>query len=360
MVSLRRTVAALGAVLLLMAVASPAPCQSAGITVVDAVGRTVKFSRPPERIVVAGKAVFMLADALYLFPEAVPRIVAIGRTVQTKLDFIPVIDPGYAHKTILESDAGPEQIAAARPDAVILKSSVAQSLGRSVEALGVPVVYLDFETPEQYGRDLLTLGRLFRDEERAMALIASFRRWTDRTARALEGLAERDKPRVLLVYYNAQGGAVALSVPPLGWIQTTLVRLSGGIPVWKDAQIGSGWTRVSVEQIAAWDADQIYVVGYSTEAGEAVRRLRTDPQWQALRAVKQGKLYAFAGDFYCWDQPDPRWVLGLTWLASKVNPDRFTDLDLPREIRSFYGEFYGMDGGTFARSVQPALGGLLP
>jgi iron complex transport system substrate-binding protein len=357
-----RGIALLPLVLALTVLAGPrvAAAPSAGFTIVDALGRSVGFEKPPERIVVANKAVILLADALYLFPEASSRIVALGPTVQGKLDFVPVVDPDARRKIVLESQAGPEQIAAARPDLVILKSSIAQAQGKAIEALGVPVVYLGLETPEQYAKELLTLGRIFGNEDRARALVAAYARRTDRVTSALAGLAEGARPRVLLLYYTDQGGSVAFNVPPLGWIQTMLVRMAGGRPVWMDAQLGQGWTRVTIEQIAAWDADQIYVVAYTADSSEVVKRLAADPQWQGLRATKQGRLRGFPIDYYSWDQPDTRWILGLAWLAAHINPDRFTGLDMLAETRSFYKDFYGLDDAVFRASIQPFLSGVQP
>jgi iron complex transport system substrate-binding protein len=168
------------------------------------------------------------------------------------------------------------------------------------------------------------------------------------------------KPHVLLLYYSDKEGSVAFNVPPLGWIQSVMVEMGGGQPVWKDAQLGSGWTKVNLEQIAAWDADQVYVMAYTKDSGEVVEQLKADPQWQALRAVKQGQLYAFPGDYYSWDQPDPRWILGLTWLAAKIHPDRFSDLNMDQEIRTFYRELYRMDDAAFEKYIRPNFFGDLP
>jgi len=337
--------------------ATPTPTS---ITITDALGRKVTVARPPQRIVVVGKALFMIADAVYLFPEASARVAAIGKTVQNKVDFIPVIDPNYASKMILESTAGAEQIAAAKPDLVLLKSSVAESLGKPVEALGIPVVYIDFETPEQYWRDMTTLGQLFQNEARAKQLIAFFQQRLDRVTKAVADLKDDQKPRVLLLYYSEQSGAVAFNVPPLQWMQSMLVQTGGGRPAWKDAQLGQGWTKVTLEQIATWDADQIYVIVYSGNVNDAIKKLKADPQWQALRAVKQGKLYGFPADYYSWDQPDPRWILGLTWIAAKMNPDRFKDLDMQQEARTFYKDLYNLDDAAYQKSIQPNLVGDLP
>lgn len=334
-----------------------APAAPAVFTVTDALGRSVTFQAPPQRIALVGRALFMVADAAYLFPEAGARITAIGKTNQMQRDFLPLVDASYGAKTQLGLEAGPEQIAATQPDAVILKSSNAEKLGKPLETLGIPVVYVDFETPEQYQRDLQILGQVFGNTARAAELAAYFQAEVTQVSRAVAGLAEEQKPRVLLMYYTDRDGAIAFNVPPLAWMQTLLVEMAGGRPVWRDAQLGGGWTKVSLEQIAAWDPDQVYVVTYTVQVDEVAAKLKADPQWQLLRAVKEGRFYAFPGDFFSWDQPDTRWILGLKWLAAAMHPDRFPDLDVRAEARRFYRDLYGLDDAAFAQHVQPLLFG---
>jgi len=337
-----------------------APASVGPVTVTDALGRQVMFAAAPRRIVVAGKAVALVADAVYLFPEASSRVVALGTAAQKTFDFISVVDPGYGSKTILEGGAGPEQIAATEPDVVLMKTSNAESLGTPLDVLGVKVVYVDFETPDQYARDLGTLGRLFGDEARAQQLISYFRQRADRVTTALADIGDSQKPKVLLLYYSDKDGAVAFNVPPLSYIQSTMVELGGGRLVWQDAQLGRGWTTVTLEQIAAWDPDQVYVVAYFANVDDVVGTLRTDAQWQMLRAVKDDAIYGFPGDYYSWDQPDPRWALGLTWLAAKIHPDRFSGLDMDEEIRGFFRDLYDLDDAAYEKDIQPHLSGDLP
>jgi iron complex transport system substrate-binding protein len=333
---------------------------SAPLMVTDALGRKVLFESVPQRIAVVGKALFMVTSAAYLFPEASSRVVALGSTGQTRPDFVSVIDPAYAHKTILDGQAGPEQIAATRPDLVLLKSSNADTLGQPLQTLGIKVVYVDLETPEQYTRDLAILGQVFQDSARAQQLIAFYQQKTQSVTAALAGLRDDQKPRVLIINYTDKNGTVAFTVPPLGWIQTTEVQLAGGQPVWKGAQLGKGWTTVTLEQIAAWDPDQVYVVAYGSDTRSVVSKLKADPQWAALRAVKQGQIHGFPADFYSWDQPDTRWILGLTWLATKIHPDYFPGLDMKREIADFFRTLYGMDDAAYERDIVPKLTGDLP
>ena len=93
-----------------VAVASPTP--QAGVTVVDALGREVTLPALPQRIVLTGRALFMIADAIYTFPEAGQRIVGMGQTAQGSGNFVKLIDPNSAAKAVLERDAGAEQVAA--------------------------------------------------------------------------------------------------------------------------------------------------------------------------------------------------------------------------------------------------------
>lgn len=332
------------------------PAMAASAVVVDALGRTVEFPAPPQRIAVAGKAIFIVTDALYLFPQAVERVVASGPASQGSAQFLPLVDAGFPQKLILESNAGAEQIAPVNPDVVVLKSYMAESLGQPLEQLGIKVVYVDLETPEQYQRDLITLGQLFGDPARAETLSQFY---TDKVARVTQAVGDvpaAQRPRVLLVQYSEKDGAVALKVPPATWIQTQMVELAGGAPVWPEAAQGGGWATVNFEQIAAWNPEQIFVIAYQGDPAKIATQLKADPQWQALAAVQNGTLYGFPKDFYSWDQPDTRWVLGLTWLAGRLHPDRFRP-DLNQELLDFYGQLYGLDEAVIKAQVFPLLQG---
>jgi len=331
---------------------------SSAFVVVDALGREVTFHEPPTRIVFTGKGLIMTLDAAYLFSEAPARIVGMGNPTQGKVNFIALIDSDYDSKVILETDAGAEQVAALKPDLVILKSYLAETVGKPIEVLNIPVVYVDFETPEQYTRDLATLGKIFQNGTRAQELIDFYHNKVTSIQTAVQDAG--DKPDVLLLYYSDKDGVVAFNVPPTAWIQTLMVAMAGGEPVWRSENPGNSWVVVNLEQIAAWDADQIYIISYTGNSADIAAALKTDPQWQALRAVQQGSLYGFPADLYSWDQPDTRWILGLSWLAAHFHPDRFPQYDAVQEAQQFYQQLYGLDSQFFAEKIYPTFRGDIP
>jgi iron complex transport system substrate-binding protein len=328
------------------------------VMVTDALERTLILPQKPQRFVIAGRAFALLADAFYMFPEAGQRLTGIERRNQSENDFLPLIDPAYDDKTFLESNAGPEQIAPLKPDVVLLKSFMAGKLGQPLEQLGIPVVYVDLENPEQYSRDIAILGQLLSNPARAQEIVDFYQQRVDRVQQAMTGLTNEPKPSVLLLQYSDRGGEVAFSVPPVAWLQTTLTELAGGTPVWTEAAKKGGWTVVGFEQIAAWNPDQIYVINYFFDPVAVVEQLKADPKWQELKAVQNDQLFVFAKDFYSWDQPDSRWILGLQWLATKIQPERAAEIDLRQAVNEFYTQMYGLDPATIEAEVMPLMKGL--
>ena len=361
-----RTIAVVAAALALL-IAPPAVGARAmaedlpTMVVTDAVGREVIMPRPAERIAMGGRAVLMSADALYLFPGASERLVGVGHITQGKGNFLEAIDPHYhADRTIFAATVGPEQIAATRPDVVILKSIMRNDLGEGLSRIGIPVVYVDLETPQQYERDLRILGQIMENETRAEELVSYFRDTRRAVEQRTASLTEDRRPRVLILSYSESAGEPVFAIPPSNWIQSDLVRMAGGNPVWVDEHPGGGWAPVGFEQIAAWDPDRIMIAAYRHGVDEVVEGVRQRPRWRRLRAVREDALHGFASDFYSWDQPDVRWLLGLQWLATRIHPELFADLDIDAAMRDFYASLYAMSDSDIDSLIVPQLEGDLP
>jgi iron complex transport system substrate-binding protein len=328
------------------------------LQVTDSTGHTAVLTGLPERIALAGKATVMVQDTVFLFEEAPARLVALENRNQSAFSFLPLVDGSFEEKEIFEKNVGPEQIAAVQPDLVIMKSFMAEQLGEPLELLDIPVVYLDLETPETFYQDVQVLGQVFGAEKRAQELVSYYQ---DRVS-LVEDLVEPadGTPGVLILQHSDRDGEVAFKVPPASWLQTRLVEMAGGNPIWKGMEAGDGWTVVNLEQIAVWDPDQIYIIDYAGNADSVKQELLENEIWGNLVAVQEDQLFAFAYDIYSWDQPDTRWILGLQWLATKIHPDLTGEIDILEEVNSFYSVLYGMDEETITQEIIPSLTGDLP
>ncbi|MDH7562536.1 MAG: ABC transporter substrate-binding protein [Caldisericota bacterium] len=325
--------------------------------IVDALSREIFFLTPPSRIVVAGKASFMILDALYLFPGAGDKLIAYsGGGLNDPLPFLSLIDPKMKEKQVLEYEVGPEQIAALKPDLVLMKSYLREKSGAPLERLGIKVCYLDLETPESFLRDIGILGGVFNAPERAEEIKGFYQTRLDSLKRYLENVS--DRPSVLLAQYSEKGGSYSLSVPPSSWIQTSMVSLAGGRPVWASGESGGGFTVVNLEQVLFWDPEVCILISYGKDSGDLVEKLKSDPGWGQMKAVKNGRIYGFPADFLSWDQPDPRWILGLEWMARILHPGTF-QAEMKEEIKNFFGELYGMSEKQVEETIFPVLKGSL-
>jgi iron complex transport system substrate-binding protein len=341
-------------------VVTQAPAEvTVGVTVTDTLGREVTFEKLPERVVVAGKATALLVNTLYMFPEAASRVVAIENRSQNPDAFISLVDPTYTDKLVLEKNAAAEAIAPSHPDVVILKSSMKENLGDSLEAIGIKVIYLDLETPDAFYKDVQTIGAMFGNSPRAEEIIAFYQERVSAVTDALKDLSAEEKTGVLLLQHSVEDNVISYEVPPATWLQTILVETAGGTPIWKDENVGDGWQTVTLDQIAAWNPYAIAIIDYTGGAVEAVAEIKADPTWQQLDAVKNNRVGAFPMDYLSWDQPDPRWILGLQWLAYINHSEKFPTFDLQSEVLGFYESLYGLDKMTISETIFPLLKGTL-
>ena len=347
------------AVLVSTAANLPATPQASSrpLRITDAAGHVITLDALPKRLVVIGKGPHLILHLLYMFPEGRERLAGMETRGRTASDFLDAIDPAFKDKKTMGVNPGPEEIAALRPDLVLMKSSSDQRMSEALAKVGIPVAFLSLETPDEFFRDLANIGVLLANEARAAEVAAFFRGHVDHIQKTLAAAAGEKKPRVLLVMGTDRGGKFAVQVPAEGWMQTFQVRTAGATPVWLEGlKTTAGWTIVNLEQIAGWDPDKIFVVvWHSIDPQSMIDSFKADPKWSALKAVRAGELYAFPEDIFGWDSPDPRWILGLTWLAARIHPSLFRDTDMTREVYEFYQKLYGLDRATVERIILPKV-----
>jgi len=325
--------------------------------VVDGAGRTVVLQRCPERIVVVGRGAFIPLHMLAMFPESRHRLVGYEKRGPADEAFLTLIDADYASIPTMAANPGTEQIASLRPDLVLTKGRFAGALERAMAVLDIPVIHLGVENPERFLADVDNLGRILGNPDRAAAIRTYYRSRLDAIDAVTGALSDAQRPSVLVLSYNERGGERCVQVPGNTWIQTLQVRRSGGRPVWLDPFKGRhGWRLVGLEQIAAWDPEKIFViVWYRLDGCRALKTLAGDRAWQHLSAASGGGLHLFPADLYGWDTPDPRWILGMLWSATRIHPELFAHIQMKQEVYAFFSQLYGLDREKVDTHILPEI-----
>jgi iron complex transport system substrate-binding protein len=144
---------------------------------------------------------------------------------------------------------------------------------------------------------------------------------TSRCLAALEEIAARThavgrRPRVACLEWID---------PPMGagnWMPE-LVAMAGGEPLFGEAGEHSPW--LEWDRLCAADPDVIVVLpcGFDLARTRAeTAALAARPGWEALAAVRAGRVYVADGNQY-FNRPGPRLVDSLSILAEMLHPDRF-------------------------------------
>jgi len=298
--------------------------------VVDQAGRTVEVPRRVERVITTYQPATYLVFAL----GAGEKLVGVD-VASPGVEFFRLLHPAIARLPGVGSKKGLnlEEIAAAAPDVVILfPGHDSPTLAEQLAAQGIPSVIIKPESPELLQEAILLLGDVLGAEEQAGELIIYYEEKRAFIQERVGQIPDEERPRVFLA-----GPDGILSTCSGDLYQHYLIEEAGGRNV--AAELSGGWNNVSLEQVMAWNPDVIVTLQYS-EPGEP-EEILADPNLASVKAVQDGRVYRFPSNLGPWDYPEPRSILGVLWLAQKIYPASFADLDLQQEADFFHQQFYG-------------------
>jgi iron complex transport system substrate-binding protein len=251
----------------------------------DAAGRSVRLDRPARRLVSLLPAATEMLFAL----GAGDRVV--GRTrydTDPHLEHLPSVGGGL--------DASPEALVALEPDLVLAWEAPGGSgLRERLEALGIPVFAIAIRDTADVYRGVRDLGLLLSLEPAADSLATRMRAGLDSVRAAVPS-----GPRPSVLY-------VISTDPPI--IAGTdnylaeLIEVAGGEPVAISAEVRGGSPQVSIEALLVRQPD-VLIVPIGAGGGGYADRLRREPGWRDLEAVREGRVSEVPADLV--HRPGPR------------------------------------------------------
>jgi iron complex transport system substrate-binding protein len=109
--------------------------------------------------------------------------------------------------------------------------------------------------------------------------------------------------------------------------------MAGGCMVVKKSNV-TNIAKVSMEQMLEWNPDVIFVGRqYSPEL------VLKDDRWKPVEAVKKKQVYIIPDGVFFWDSSSEG-ILLLEFMAKKLYPERFTDINMENEVDEYYNKFY--------------------
>jgi iron complex transport system substrate-binding protein len=299
---------------------------------VNDAGRSVAVPLHSTRIFAAGPPASVLVFAVA--PDAL-----LGWTTPFRDAERPFVDARYANLPSLGrltgrgNTANVEVVLSAKPDLIVDYGSVTPTFASLADRVqsqtGIPYVLLDGSF-DRMAASIRVVGRLTGLEVPTEILTAYAERTVAEITRRVAAIPIASRPRV---YYAR--GPKGLETGLAGSINVESLEGVGAVNV--AAELGrGGLVRVSLEQVLRWDPQVVIATDSNFELA-----VRSDPWWQTLSAVRNGRVHLAPAVPFGWIDfpPSLNRLIGLRWLARVLYPDAFPE-DLRPAVREFYGRFY--------------------
>ncbi len=289
--------------------ASPAQVQGqtmGAATYTDGLGRQVTLAKPAQRVVSLAPSNTEILFAIGAGQQVVGRDSFSDYPAEAKN--VPDIGGGLPTLNV-------EAIVARQPDLVLASPLTATEQITDLVKAGLTVYVLpNPKTFDDLYANLQAVGKLTGHENEAASLAAALKARVDAVTSKTGNVTTRP-----IVYYelDATDPSAPYTSGPDTFVDLT-IRDAGGENF--GANLKGEWVQISVEELLARQPDVI-LLGDSLYGGVTADMVKARAGWDALNAVKQGKIFAFDDNLV--SRPGPRLVDGLEAMAKLLHPDIF-------------------------------------
>lgn len=285
---------------------SQATPTAAPIQLTDGLGRTVSLPAPATRIVslapsnteilfaIGAGSQVVGRDSFSDYPQEVSEITDVGG--------------GFG-------EFNTEAILALKPDLVLAADIIPPEKIRALEDLGLIVFSIanpvDFE---ELFDNIQLVGKLTAHEEEAQKLISELKQ---RVQQVEEKVMLSSYLPLVFYELDASDPNAPWTAGP-GTFIDTLITKAGGFNL--GASLEGAWVQISLEVLIQKNPD-IIILGDYTWGGVTPEAVAARAGWEALKAVKENKVFTFDDNLV--SRPGPRLVDGLEAMARLLHPELF-------------------------------------
>jgi iron complex transport system substrate-binding protein len=322
--------------------AAEAPAVSSGThTVVDVLGRELEVPDNPQRIAVCAT---VLPNLIYALQGHMNNVYAMDESAYSGWEnsmlryMAPEVEGVDTSMMPGDYTINVESAAEADIDLVLTWDSEAD-MAEKLAAVGIPCVLFTSATNLETLEALIEqLGETLNCQERAAQALQWYKDTEDffaGYADQIAALGEDAKPRVL----NFQR-ASKTTVYGKG-INANITDQVGGIAYRLPAEVSSP----TVEDLISFDPEIIFISNFDDTTPDDFYENRLEGQdWSAVSAVVNHRVYKVPSGLYRWAPPNTfEKPFYMRWMASMIQPEIFSEIDMRAELKQFYHDFYNFD-----------------
>ena len=314
-------------------------------TIVDHTGAEVVLPTEIKRVVIS--SILPLPSVYCLFRGSADDLVGIhpSSMAAAQNSYLINVYPEIADvdtSFVENGEVNIEQLLSLEPDVVFYAAGNTDERAMydnaGIPAVGFSTSMAEYDCVETYADWIELLGEIYGEQDTANAIIEEGRAVAEQIKSVTDTIDDADKPKVLILF-NYDNGTISTSGSNFFgqyWIET-----AGGINV---AEELSGNAEINMEQIYEWNPDIIFITNFSASQPEDLYNNAIEgDDWSNVAAVKNQQVYKFPLGMYRWFPPASDTPLVLKWLATKIQPEKFADIDMDQEIKDYYEKYYNAE-----------------
>lgn len=300
------------------------------IQIIDAANRKISLAEPAQSVATTwGGSVNP-----YLYALGVgDRIVAtnnksgIHQAAIPNIDDIPSVGSWKLDK---------EALAQLSPDVYIHGWAASEQLEGANE-IGVCSIGIKTNSFSDVADTINLLGQVFGVEDRAAYVNDYCASILSIIIEHVANVSDEEKPIVFVM--AEETGAVASDI--YDTIEE-MISIAGGMScVPANISEGTDIVNVGLETIFTWNPDYLFLQSVFGEL--SAEEILSDPAWNAMDAVKSGKVYTIPCEFDTWSSASPSSILGALYMSIQLYPELYSDINFETIVIDFYKNVYGMD-----------------
>lgn len=243
-----------------------------------------------------------------------------------------------------------EELLSQKPDAVLLSK---KSMLTEVNQAGLKGVRVSFQDFEGLKKTVRITAEVLGDK--APAVAESYIKELEDNIQFVESrikdVKEKQRPTVL----HITNGSDLLKIDGGKSMIGEWIRMAGGKSVLLDE---ANMVTVTMESIVQANPDVIIIGSSGNKSQAAIEKIKSDPSWQSISAVKNNRIYANPTGTFPWDRYSAEEALQILWAAQLFHPERFSDVDMVTKTQDFYQKYYNYN--LSKENAQQILKGLPP
>lgn len=254
------------------------------------------------------------------------------------ISILPKMEPkmGEIDTSYIDNNGGinMEEIANVKPDVALLWDSQTKER-EQLEKLGIAPVMINSDTIDNLKAGFSTVGQLLGKEQRSDEINKNYDEAHDYLLSKEDKVKEANKVKVLFM----RGETLQLQSFSV-YVNDTVIELAGGENVAHDL-VGKGNVELNMEQIYKWNPDIIFLTNFDeSKPSDLYDNKMEGKDWSKISAVQKKQVYKTPKGIYRWDVAGVETPLMVRYMASKIQPEIFSDADFEKEVKTFYKDFF--------------------